>query len=163
MIAATPRGVCALRFVRVSGSSRDEAEAVAWLGRAWPRATLTLDDEETGRIAKRVFAFPAEADPRPLHLHVRGTNFQIKVWEALLAIPPGLVLSYGDIARRLGVPRASRAVGGAVGDNPVPYLIPCHRVIRDSGDFGNYGEGPARKKAILVWESARFRPGDAER
>ncbi|MEW6324321.1 MAG: methylated-DNA--[protein]-cysteine S-methyltransferase, partial [Nitrospirota bacterium] len=81
-------------------------------------------------------------------------NFQVKVWEALLTIPAGGVASYQEIARRVGAPNATRAVGTAVGQNPISYLIPCHRVIRKSGAFGNYGGGVARKKALLAWEAA---------
>ena len=79
-----------------------------------------------------------------MHLYVRGTNFQIKVWEALLKIPLGRAVTYEDIARHIGLPRAARAVGNAVGQNPIPFLIPCHRVIRKMGEFGNYGEGYIR-------------------
>jgi AraC family transcriptional regulator of adaptative response/methylated-DNA-[protein]-cysteine methyltransferase len=92
--------------------------------------------------------------PGPLHLYVQGTNFQIKVWEALIQIPLGEAVSYEGIARKVGDPKASRAVGGAVGENLIPFLIPCHRVLRKNGEFGNYGEGPLRKKAILAWEGA---------
>ena len=92
--------------------------------------------------------------PGPLHLYVQGTNFQIKVWEALIQIPLGEAVSYERIARKVGDPKASRAVGGAVGENLIPFLIPCHRVLRKNGEFGNYGEGPLRKKAILAWEAA---------
>jgi AraC family transcriptional regulator, regulatory protein of adaptative response / methylated-DNA-[protein]-cysteine methyltransferase len=155
LVAATDRGVCAIRFTRVPGTDRSDEGAAAWLAASWPCADLRLDQERTGAVAARIFAFTGGSVVAPLHLHVRGTNFQLKVWEALLAIPQGLVLSYGDVARRIGSPRAARAVGSAVGDNPVPYLIPCHRVIRESGELGNYGEGPARKKAILAWEAAR--------
>lgn len=88
----------------------------------------------------------------PLKLHLRGTNFQIKVWEALLSIPTGALTTYEHIATQIGNPRAVRAVGSAVGDNPIAYLIPCHRVIRKSGEFGNYLYGSARKKAILARE-----------
>ena len=88
----------------------------------------------------------------PLKLHLRGTNFQIKVWEALLNIPTGALTTYEQIAAAIGNPRAVRAVGSAVGDNPIAYLIPCHRVIRKSGEYGNYLYGSARKKAILARE-----------
>ncbi len=88
-------------------------------------------------------------------MFVPGTAFQIKVWEALLRIPLGKAVAYEDIARYIGLPRAARAVGNAVGANPVPFLIPCHRVIPKGGGFGNYGEGPLRKMAILGWEAAR--------
>ena len=156
LIAITERGVCALRFTHVAGSPRDDAEALEWLRCAGLASRFpTTRPGEHGPDRRPVFASPGAPAQGPLHLHVRGTNFQIKVWEALLAIPFGRVTSYGDIARRLGAPRASRAVGGAVGSNPLPYLIPCHRVIRSSGETGEYGEGPARKKAILAWEAAR--------
>jgi AraC family transcriptional regulator of adaptative response/methylated-DNA-[protein]-cysteine methyltransferase len=84
-----------------------------------------------------------------------GTNFQIKVWEALLRIPPGAVVSYDDIAAHLGMPGSARAVGNAVASNPIPVIIPCHRVIRKVGDFGGYRYGTARKMALLGWEQAK--------
>jgi AraC family transcriptional regulator of adaptative response/methylated-DNA-[protein]-cysteine methyltransferase len=83
---------------------------------------------------------------------LNGTNFQIKVWEALLQIPPGAVVSYEDIADRIGMPSASRAVSNAVAQNPIPVVIPCHRVIRKAGEFGGYHYGTARKKALLGWK-----------
>ncbi|MCZ2121384.1 MAG: MGMT family protein, partial [Anaerolineales bacterium] len=89
----------------------------------------------------------------PFKLHLQGTNFQIKVWEALLHIPSGAVTTYEQIAAQIGKPRAVRAVGTAVGHNPIAYLIPCHRVIRKTGEFGNYLYGSARKKAMLAKES----------
>ena len=102
----------------------------------------------------------AEDDPdalarSPIPLHLKGTNFQIKVWEALLRIPQGRVVTYGHVARSIGQPGASRAVGSAVGQNPVSFLIPCHRVIQSLGKTGGYRWGPTRKRAILGWESAR--------
>jgi AraC family transcriptional regulator of adaptative response/methylated-DNA-[protein]-cysteine methyltransferase len=156
MVASTDRGVCALRFLNVPGRSGGEPDTVEWLRRLWPRAGLSRDQDRTGDLVAAIFAAPQGGERTPLHIHIRGTNFQIKVWEALLSIPAGMVVTYQDIARRIGAPRSSRAVGGAVGDNPVPFLIPCHRVIRSTGEFGNYGEGPLRKKAILGWEAARF-------
>ena len=98
---------------------------------------------------------PAAGDA-PLRLAVCGTNFQLKVWEALLRIPPGRVTSYHALAQALGLPRGARAVGGAVAANPVSYLIPCHRVIRRTGRFSNYEWGPARKRVMLGWEAAHF-------
>jgi AraC family transcriptional regulator, regulatory protein of adaptative response / methylated-DNA-[protein]-cysteine methyltransferase len=91
----------------------------------------------------------------PLHLILNGTNFQLKVWEALIKIPFGAVVSYKDVAVQIGLPTAIRAVGTAVGKNPISFIIPCHRVIRKDAEFGNYGGGPARKKAILGWEAAQ--------
>jgi AraC family transcriptional regulator of adaptative response/methylated-DNA-[protein]-cysteine methyltransferase len=160
MIAATGRGICSLRFVQEGGVELLEER----LRREWRNADVRRDQESTGALAAAVFAFPSDAPPVPLHLHVRGTNFQIKVWEALLRIPLGSAVCYEDIARYIGSPGASRAVGSAVAANPVPFLIPCHRVIRRTGDFGNYAEGPARKKAILGWEavvSGRIAPKSA--
>jgi AraC family transcriptional regulator of adaptative response/methylated-DNA-[protein]-cysteine methyltransferase len=150
LIAATDRGICTLRFVW------DEApEAMlSALRRRWPLAHLTEDLRRIGALAKQVFGFPAPEASAPLHLYVRGTNFQIQVWQALLKIPLGAAVTYEDIARHIGMPRAARAVGNAVGSNPIPFLIPCHRVIRKTGVFGNYGEGPLRKKAMLGWEAA---------
>ncbi|KPJ75890.1 MAG: 6-O-methylguanine DNA methyltransferase [Deltaproteobacteria bacterium SG8_13] len=149
LLAATERGICALRFVQTG----DADHMVDWLQRQWPKATLQHEQDETFLLHRRVFDFAPGREPAPVHLYVRGTNFQIKVWEALLKIPLGKAVAYEDIARHIGMPRAARAVGNAVGSNPIPFLIPCHRVIRKMGDFGNYGEGPARKKAILGWEA----------
>jgi AraC family transcriptional regulator of adaptative response/methylated-DNA-[protein]-cysteine methyltransferase len=91
-----------------------------------------------------------------LRLHLAGTNFQLKVWEALLRIPPGAATTYGEVARRIGRPTAARAVAGAVGANPVAWLIPCHRVLRSVGTLGGYRWGVERKRAMLGWEAARF-------
>ena len=113
------------------------------------------DPDATHSVVTAIFS-PAEwNENNPFRLFVRGTNFQIKVWEALLRIPEGMVLSYEDIATRIGHPKAVRAVGSAVARNPVSYLIPCHRVIRKLGEYGNYQGGPARKKALLAWEAVR--------
>jgi AraC family transcriptional regulator, regulatory protein of adaptative response / methylated-DNA-[protein]-cysteine methyltransferase len=150
LLAVTHRGICGLSFLR----DRTRVAAIEEVRGYWPGAQIVLDDRATKPMARRVFSPPAAVDP-PLPLFVRGTNFQIKVWEALLGIPEGCVLAYEDVARMIGNPRAVRAVGQAVGHNPVAYLIPCHRVIRATGAFGNYGGGPARKRAMLVWEAAR--------
>ncbi len=102
-----------------------------------------------------MFAPWEDENPQPLYLLLKGTNFQVKVWEALLRIPPGAVVTYKDVAEHIGRPSASRAVANAVGRNPIPYLIPCHRVIRSTGAFGGYQSGTTRKKALHVWESAQ--------
>ncbi len=150
LLAVTDRGICALRFVQ-PGDHPDQL--AAWLRLHWPQATMQRSQTETRRLHEQIFTFTTDREPAPVHLYVQGTNFQIKVWEALLKIPLGKAVSYEDIARHIGMPRAARAVGNAVGRNPIPFLIPCHRVIRKMGDFGNYGEGPARKKARLGWEA----------
>jgi len=154
LIATTERGICGLSFVQEEGS---EAALEERLIERWPGARVVPRPETTRGAAERIFTFPAEHDPGPLHLFVRGTNFQLQVWQALLRIPLGKAVTYSDIARHIGMPSASRAVGNAVGSNPIPFLIPCHRVIRAMGEFGNYGEGPQRKKAILGWEAALTR------
>jgi AraC family transcriptional regulator of adaptative response/methylated-DNA-[protein]-cysteine methyltransferase len=145
LIAATERGVCRLAFV--DGS---EGGALDRLVEGWKQANMIEDYKSTAPLVTRIFSDPKADSPLSLHLH--GTNFQIKVWEALLDIPAGSVTTYERIAAQIGNPKAVRAVGTAVGENPIAYLIPCHRVIRKSGDFGNYMYGSARKKAILVRE-----------
>ena len=147
LIAATDRGICHLGFV-----DGNEGRAVDNLVEHWTHASMTEDYASTAPLVNRIFLH-GEGDS-PLKLHLRGTNFQVKVWEALLSIPSGALTTYEHIAAQIGNPRAVRAVGSAVGDNPIAYLIPCHRVIRKSGEFGNYLYGSARKKAILARELA---------
>ncbi len=149
MLAATDRGICRLAF----SADSDRGHLVTELGRAWPGASLQEDALGTRALARRVFAGPG-SEHSPLTLVLRGTNFQLKVWEALLRIPPGALASYSDVARSIGRPHAQRAVGTAVGQNPIAYLIPCHRVIRSTGAFGSYRWGATRKKAIVGWEAA---------
>ena len=150
-LSVTGRGICALEFL----AAREPAEAAAGLAEAWPAATVFHDPAATGPVAKRLFPEGPALPEGPFHLLVRGTNFQVRVWQALLRIPVGAVISYGDLARRLGQPGAARAVGGAVGSNPVSYLIPCHRVVREATGLGHYRWGAARKHALLAWEAAR--------
>lgn len=156
LIAATGRGICHLSFV-----DENEGSAIDALAAQWPRAEMIEDHKSTAPLALRIFSTPkpdsmSKTDAPPLKLHLRGTNFQIKVWEALLSIPAGKVVTYDQIAQQIGQPSAARAVGSAVGDNKIAYLIPCHRVIRKTGEFGNYLYGPARKKAMLAWEFGTY-------
>ena len=151
LLAVTERGICGLKFVK----DENRNYLKTWLQKQWPKSKLVNDPALVKPFIQQIFDFSADNEPSPLHLYVQGTNFQIKVWEALLRIPLGRAVTYEDIARHIGLPKASRAVGNAVGKNPIPFLIPCHRVIRKLGEFGNYGEGPARKKAILGWEAAK--------
>jgi AraC family transcriptional regulator of adaptative response/methylated-DNA-[protein]-cysteine methyltransferase len=153
LLAVTDRGICALTFVQAG----DRQQPVADLERQWPQATIRSDQQASAGLLDSIFGYPHHHPPAPLYLFVKGTNFQIKVWEALLKIPLGQAVTYEDIARHVGLPKAARAVGNAVGRNPIPFLIPCHRVIRKMGQFGNYGGGPARKKAMLGWESTQAR------
>ena len=157
LLAICERGICALRFLMGTSS----AEVLRELRAEWPRAALEEAPEATQPFAERIFPSRKPRTIQPLSLFVKGTNFQLKVWEALLRIPSGTVATYEDIAQSLQMPRAARAVGSAVGDNPIALLIPCHRVIRKTGAFGDYRWGLARKRAMLTWESARSSPGEA--
>ena len=149
LIAVTVRGICGLQFLEDRGS------AVARLRDDWPHAELHWDPVGTADLAKRIFRPIALRPPQPLALLVKGTNFQLQVWRALLEVRFGKVTTYGNIAAAIGHPAAARAVGNAIGSNPIAYLIPCHRVIRETATFGNYRWGVDRKVAILGWEAAR--------
>jgi AraC family transcriptional regulator of adaptative response/methylated-DNA-[protein]-cysteine methyltransferase len=149
LVALTDRGISNLQFFDTL--SAKEAEAA--LREEWPAATLIRDDDAAPRVVSQIFGEKSGA-PLPLHLH--GTNFQLKVWQALLAVPEGTLVTYQTLARAIGQPKAGRAVGSAVGANPVSLLVPCHRVIRKSGIFGNYRWGPGRKRALIAWESGRI-------
>lgn len=149
LLAQTERGVTHLSFVgsRTDGVLRGE------LGRQWRDADLVRSDAAVGALAERIFT-PRPGDRTPITLAVRGTNFQLQVWQALLRIPPRMLVSYGDVARVINHPDAVRAVASAVARNPVAYLIPCHRVIRSTGAFGAYRWGADRKQAMIAWEAA---------
>lgn len=143
---ATERGLCGLAFCEDQG----RAAALSDLQSRWPNATYT---EAPTAIAEMVAA--AFTPQAATHLHLIGAPFQIKVWEALLAIPSGHVTTYSEIAGAIGHPGAARAVGTAIGRNPIAWLIPCHRAMRKSGGLGGYHWGLPVKRAMLAWESAR--------
>jgi len=147
LLALTPRGICYLGFVQT-----DRSAALEILRSDWPRAILEESSDQTTPYIAPLFNLAGEPQ-KPLALHLAGTNFQIKVWEALLKIAPGQVSTYQRIAADIGYPQSARAVGNAIAHNKVAWLIPCHRVIRKEGEFGNYRYGLPRKKAMLVWES----------
>ena len=147
LIAESPRGICFLAFC--DGSKEG---ALDDLKDEWPDATLKRDDTSAARIASRIFT--ASRATSNLRLLVRGTEFQLKVWRALLQIPEGTLTSYGKLAEAVGTPGAARAVGTAVGSNPISFLIPCHRVIRETGVMGGYRWGLTRKRSIIAWESS---------
>lgn len=150
-IAEGPRGVCHLAFVE------NEKNALADLRKEWPAAEIKRDDSAATRLAARIFTQPRDSgSQRPLRAFVRGTPFQVRVWRALLHVPAGSLTSYGRLADAIAKPSAARAVGTAVGQNPLAYLIPCHRVIRETGVIGNYHWGQARKRAMIAWESSKF-------
>lgn len=148
-VAVTPRGICALAFI----GDEDRDLHVAELHLTWPQATIHENPGSTRPVIESIEK--GGAADRPLSLFVSGTNFQINVWRALLRIPSGRVASYGDVAKAIGHPRSARAVGNAIGMNPVALLIPCHRVIAETGQLAGYRWGEDRKQAILTWEIAR--------
>lgn len=150
LLAITERGVCGMAFV--SHGNRDEV--LSDLQHRWQNAEWIENSEPTQAVVERLFFSQDSLPAQPLRVFLHGTNFQIKVWEALLRIPNGKLVTYEEIAAHLGMPQAARAVGNAVGRNPISYIIPCHRVIRKMGVFGGYHWGAARKKAILGWEIA---------
>ena len=151
LLATTPRGICHLGFVEAE--RRPEAREV--LFQMWPQASFSEDPARIAPIARRIF-HPAPLDNhRPFNLHLKGTNFQINVWKALVRIPAGRVVSYQDIAALIGRPKAFRAAANAIALNPVAYLIPCHRVIAKSGKIHRYRWGTPRKKALIGWEAAQ--------
>ena len=153
-VAVTPRGVCTLEFIDDGGRG-----AVAALQRQWPEAVMQEDGASTRPVVDAMIK--GKRGNHPLSLYVSGTNFQINVWRALLRIPSGEITSYRDVARAIGHPRAARAVGNAIGVNPVALLIPCHRVITETGQLTGYRWGTVRKQAILAWETAqRDRAGE---
>ena len=149
IIASTAKGICALEFV-----TADRMEAFSSLQRRFSNARFyqTVDAIQQNAI----FFFTQDwSQLQQIKLHLKGTEFQLKVWEALLKVPMGGMTTYGEIAASINKPKACRADGTAVGDNPVAFLIPCHRVIKSTGEFGNYHWGIDRKEIILGWEAAK--------
>lgn len=149
VIAETGRGICGLAFA----GPGDHGSVLDALRAQWPRAEVREDQDRAAATGAKVFN--TGRAPERLLLDLRGSNFQIKVWDALLRIPTGALASYGDVAEAIGQPTAHRAVASAVARNPVSFLIPCHRVIRRSGALGEYRWGADRKRAIVAWEAAR--------
>jgi AraC family transcriptional regulator of adaptative response/methylated-DNA-[protein]-cysteine methyltransferase len=149
LIGETGRGICHLAFVGENG--RDgETEA---LHREWPAAKFHRTDARAKKLAADIFVRPGAGRPsRPLRAFVRGTPFQLQVWRALLRVPAGSLVSYGRLSQAIAQPGAARAVGSAVGANPLAFIIPCHRVIRETGVLGNYQWDPIRKRAMIGWE-----------
>jgi len=151
LLALTGRGICGMAFV----SHNNRQDPLNDLRRRWMNAEIHENPDQTSPWVERIFPAEEETESEPVRLYLNGTNFQIKVWEALLRIPYGNLVTYQEIATYLGEPNASRAVGHAIASNPISFIIPCHRVIRKMGVFGGYRWGTARKKAILGWEMAR--------
>ena len=151
LVASTTKGICHLAF------ADDEKEALQQLQLQFPNAQFRQVVDTIQQNALFIFTQDWK-DLSKIKLHLKGTPFQVKVWEALLKIPMGDVSTYSGIANTINNPNASRAVGTAIGDNPVAFLIPCHRVIRSTGDFGQYHWGSARKAAMIGWEAAKTNP-----
>lgn len=147
LLAVTERGICGMNFLE-----NDEDELLNELKSHWENASFKKDQNSTKHFAESIFEKGADKN---IKLLVKGTPFQIKVWEALLKIPFGALTSYQTIANAVGSPGGMRAVGSAVGANPVAYLIPCHRVIRQEAIIGQYRWGTLRKKALIGWEKAK--------
>jgi AraC family transcriptional regulator of adaptative response/methylated-DNA-[protein]-cysteine methyltransferase len=152
LLATTQRGICGLSFVR-NGDSVTLEQLMA----NWPKAEFVESNSETQPIINQIFAPAPASQLRPFHLLLKGTNFQVNVWQALLAIPGGAMVSYQDVAAYIGQPNASRAVANAIAHNPIGYLIPCHRVIRKDGTIHRYRWGRERKRAILGWEASSIK------
>ena len=148
LLSSTHRGICFMAF------SEDDDLALLSLKSEFPQATFHKERDAVQQNALLVFE-EDWSSLKQVKLHLKGTSFQLKVWEALLQIPMGQLTTYGSIAVQIGQPSASRAVGTAIGSNPVAYLIPCHRVIRGTGIFGGYMWGKTRKLAIIGWEGVK--------
>lgn len=146
LIASTDRGICYLAFA-------DKEAGLAELKVLFPKASY---QELADELQEQTLTFFRQDwhKPTPIPVHVKGTDFQLKVWEALLSIPIGTLTTYGEIARQIEAPKACRAVGSAVGDNPVSFFIPCHRVVRSTGAIGQYHWGSDRKAAMIEWEKS---------
>jgi AraC family transcriptional regulator of adaptative response/methylated-DNA-[protein]-cysteine methyltransferase len=151
LLALTERGICALGFVGVGGRTQLLHDFQA----RWPKAHWEENSRLTKPYIRRIFGGEKPNGNQPITLLLRGTNFQIKVWEALLRIPMGSVVPYEGLAATICSARAARAVASAVARNPIAFLIPCHRVIRKAGIIGGYHWGTARKRAMLAWEAAQ--------
>jgi AraC family transcriptional regulator of adaptative response/methylated-DNA-[protein]-cysteine methyltransferase len=151
IVASTGKGICHLAF------AENEKNALRQLQLQFPKAKYRQVVDTIQQNALFIFTQDWK-DLSKIKLHLKGTAFQIKVWEALLKIPMGGVLTYSSIANQIKNPKASRAVGTAIGDNPVAFLIPCHRVIRSTGEFGQYHWGSVRKTAMIGWEAAKMNP-----
>ena len=149
LIAETKRGICHLSFVDAGG--RDRVRNL--LTSDWLNAKLNRNDSRIAELATQIFdSNGGSTSRRPLRAFVRGTPFQLRVWRALLRIPIGSLTTYGRLAEAIGQSKAARAVGSAVGANPISFVIPCHRVIRETGALGNYGGGRIRKQVMVGWE-----------
>jgi len=151
LIIATDRGIAGLAFA----DPGEQKAALEDMQRRWPRATYVEDAARTAPLAKRIFDSGMWRKDEPLRVVLIGTDFEVRVWETLLSIPMGRASTYSDIANKIGKPKAARAVGAAVGKNPISFVVPCHRVLGRSGDITGYHWGLTRKRAMLGWEAGQ--------
>ena len=151
LVMATNRGLTGLAFA----DAGEEKAALSDMRGRWPRAACGEDSARTAPLAQRIFDSKLWREDRPLRVVLIGTDFEVRVWETLLKIPMGRATTYSDIAAKLDKPTASRAVGAAVGKNPVSFVVPCHRVLGKSGDITGYHWGLTRKRAMLGWEAGQ--------
>jgi AraC family transcriptional regulator of adaptative response/methylated-DNA-[protein]-cysteine methyltransferase len=151
IVVAAPRGLAGLGFV----DDGDREAALADMRRRWPRAAFEPDEAATAPLARRAFEPDLWRPDAPLRVVMIGSDFEVRVWETLLRVPLGRATTYGDIAARLGKPTAARAVGAAVGRNPISFVVPCHRVLGRSGALTGYHWGLERKQAIIGWEAGK--------
>lgn len=151
VVARCERGLCGIFFL----PEPDDRQAKEAIHEYWPGASTERSDTATKALAQTLFGADRVNGPEKFSLYVRGTPFQVQVWRALLEIPPGSLTTYSEVAETIGRPGASRAVANAIGDNPIAWLIPCHRVIRKGGHLGGYRWGLPRKKVMLAWEASR--------
>ena len=149
LVMASERGLCGLAFA----DAGKEKTALADMRRRWPRANYVEDSARTAPLTARIFDKKLWRPDRPLRVVMIGTDFEVRVWETLLRIPLGQATTYSDIAGNIGAPKAARAVGAAVGKNPLTFVVPCHRVIGKGGDLTGYHWGLTRKRAMLGWEA----------
>jgi AraC family transcriptional regulator of adaptative response/methylated-DNA-[protein]-cysteine methyltransferase len=152
ILVATKRGLAGLGFV----DDGDREAALADMRARWPKADYVEDQAATAPLAGRIFDPLRWAAEQPLRVVLIGTDFEVRVWQTLLRIPLGRATTYSDIASRIGKPSAARAVGAAVGKNPLSFVVPCHRVLGRSGALTGYHWGLTRKQAILGWEAGRL-------
>lgn len=154
LVMATDRGITGMAFINEDiGQTR--AEALEDMTRRWPDARFTEQPSITAQLAAQTFDVSKWSSEQPIRLVMIGTDFEVRIWETLLKIPMGRAVSYTDIARHIGKPKASRAVGSAVGRNPISFVVPCHRVLRGDGSLGGYHWGLTRKRALIGWELGR--------
>jgi len=157
LLAIAPEGICELTFLEAGSEDRTLDECL----RRWPMARFVPDPFRTSPIVSAIFE-PA-ASPHPIRLLLKGSEFQVRVWRALIDLPPGRLVSYAELARSVGMPSAARAVGNAVGANRIALVVPCHRVVRSTGSLGNYRWGTDRKRSLLQWEGLVGVPGAVAR